>query len=175
MRSIFLGLATALMLAAATSASAQTPQEAYSGDAGITYHWVHTNAGPGECGCFGLNGAGITGSWNVHAGWSAVAEVSSEFRGSTSQRAIADGHIISRWRSLSSSATVDQRPASPAALRASSDRPGAQRRRRSRQRRSHLRIRRARRRRHRHPAEISLRSSRDPDRLVPHAIRQRQK
>jgi outer membrane immunogenic protein len=84
MRSIFLGLATALMLAAATAASAQTPQEAYSGDAGLTYHWVHTNAGPGECGCFGLNGAGITGSWNVHAGWSAVAEVSSGFRGSTS-------------------------------------------------------------------------------------------
>jgi len=32
------------------------------------------------------NGAGITGLWNVHAGWSVVAEFSSEFRPSSSSQ-----------------------------------------------------------------------------------------
>jgi outer membrane immunogenic protein len=87
MRTIWKGLLAVAMAAGATSAaqaqSAQTlpaPQEDYRGDAALTYHWVHTNAGPGECGCFGLNGAGISGSWNVRNGWSAVAEMSSELR-----------------------------------------------------------------------------------------------
>jgi outer membrane immunogenic protein len=82
MRSIL--LATALLFAGTTATVAQAQQEDYRGDAGITYQWVHTNAGPGECGCFGLNGVGITGSWNIQHGWSAVAEVSSEFRGPSS-------------------------------------------------------------------------------------------
>jgi outer membrane immunogenic protein len=83
MRSILLAvlLATALQFAGAMSAMAQ--DEGFHGDAAVTYHWVHTNAGPGECGCFGLSGAGLSGSWNLHAGWSAVVEFSSEFRPST--------------------------------------------------------------------------------------------
>jgi outer membrane immunogenic protein len=74
MRSIL--LATALLFVGASAAMAQ---ESYSGDAAVTYHWVRTNAGPGQCGCFSLNGAGISGSWNVHGPWSAVVDVSSEF------------------------------------------------------------------------------------------------
>jgi outer membrane immunogenic protein len=77
MRSIL--LVTSLLLAA----SAAVGQESsFSGDAAVTYHWVHTNAGPGHCGCFGLNGAGISGSWNVRGPWSLVTEFSSEYTSS---------------------------------------------------------------------------------------------
>jgi outer membrane immunogenic protein len=79
MRSIL--LAAVLLLGGASVAVAQ---ESYSGDAAATYHWVHTNAGPGQCGCFGLNGAGISGSWNVHGPWSLVVDASSEFTSSAS-------------------------------------------------------------------------------------------
>lgn len=77
MRSIL--LATVLLLGGATAAVAQ---ESYSGDAALTYHWVRTNAAPGDCGCFGLNGGGISGSWNVRGPWSLVTEFSAEYTGS---------------------------------------------------------------------------------------------
>ena len=77
MRSIL--LATILLLAGASAAVAQ---ESYSGDAAATYHWVRTNAGPGQCGCFGLNGGGVSGTWNFHGPWSLVTEISSEYTGS---------------------------------------------------------------------------------------------
>jgi outer membrane immunogenic protein len=54
-------------------------QEGISGDFAATYHWVHTNAGPGECGCFGLDGVGVSASWNFRGRLSAVAEVGAEF------------------------------------------------------------------------------------------------
>ncbi len=76
MRSI--ALATVLLLGVTTAATAQT---SYSGDAALTYHWVRTNAPAGECGCFGLNGGGVSGSWNVFHRLSAVAEISSEHAG----------------------------------------------------------------------------------------------
>jgi hypothetical protein len=79
MRSILLIIT--LLLAGASSAPAQA-QESYSGDAAATYHWVRANAGPGQCGCFGLNGAGISGSWNFLGSWSVVTEFSTEFTGS---------------------------------------------------------------------------------------------
>ena len=47
----------ALLLAGAAAAPAMA-QEGISGDAAVTYRWVHTNAAPGDCGCFGLNGGG---------------------------------------------------------------------------------------------------------------------
>jgi hypothetical protein len=53
-------------------------QEGISGDAAVTYQWVHTNAGPGECGCFGVNGGGVSASWNVRGPWSVVADFSSQ-------------------------------------------------------------------------------------------------
>src|SRR5271170_551133 len=74
MRSIL--LAAVLLLGGASVAQAQ---EAYSGDAAATYHWVRTNAGPGQCGCFGLNGGGISGSWNVLGPFSLVTEFSTEY------------------------------------------------------------------------------------------------
>jgi outer membrane immunogenic protein len=79
MRSIL--LAAALLFGGTSLAVAQ---ESYSGDAAATYHWVHTNAGPGQCGCFGLNGAGLSGSWNVDGPWSVVVDASSEFTNNAS-------------------------------------------------------------------------------------------
>src|SRR5271169_791962 len=74
-------LATIFLFAGSTVAVAQ---ESYKGDAAATYEWVRTNAGPGECGCFGMNGGGLSGSWNFHGPWSLVADISSEYAGSVS-------------------------------------------------------------------------------------------
>jgi outer membrane immunogenic protein len=74
MRSIL--IAAALSLAGACASSAYG-QEGISGDAAAMYQWVHTNAGPGQCGCFGLNGGGVSASWNVHGPWAVVADFSS--------------------------------------------------------------------------------------------------
>lgn len=47
----------------------------HTGDVALAYHWVHTNAPPGGgCGCFALNGVGISGSWNFNTRLAAVAE-----------------------------------------------------------------------------------------------------
>ena len=74
-------LATVLFLAGATGVLAQE-QEGSSGDAAASYHWVRANAGPGECGCFGLNGGGVSGSWNISGRWSAAVDISAEAAGS---------------------------------------------------------------------------------------------
>jgi peptidoglycan-associated lipoprotein len=76
MRSIF--LAAMLLLGGAAATFAQ--DEAYRGDAGATYQWVRTNAAPGDCGCFSLNGFGISGSWDVHGPWSLVTDFGADFR-----------------------------------------------------------------------------------------------
>jgi outer membrane immunogenic protein len=78
MRSI--ARAAALSLVAATAAMAQVKPAVpyYSGDVALTYHWVRTNTQPGECGCFDLNGGGVSGSWNLGSRWSAVAEIGAE-------------------------------------------------------------------------------------------------
>jgi hypothetical protein len=58
--------------------SAVRAQDSYSGDVAATYHWVRANAGPGACGCFGLNGGGLSGSWLFRGPWSVVADFSAE-------------------------------------------------------------------------------------------------
>src|SRR5579871_47083 len=74
-------LATVLFFAGAAVARAQD-QEGYRGDAAVSYHWVRANAGPGECGCFGLNGGGVSGSWDVRGPFSVVLDISAETAGS---------------------------------------------------------------------------------------------
>jgi outer membrane immunogenic protein len=76
----FILLAGLLSVVGASQCMAQ--QESYSGDAAAAYHWVRSNAGPGQCGCFGLNGGGVSGSWNVRGRWSAVVNFSAEYAGS---------------------------------------------------------------------------------------------
>jgi hypothetical protein len=82
MRSV--ALAVILFLGAAAAARAQMASPAASSrfhhaDAAVTYHWVHSNTQPADCGCFNLNGGGISAAWLLPARWSVVAEVSSEF------------------------------------------------------------------------------------------------
>src|ERR1700733_6058770 len=67
----------ALLLAGGCASSAYA-QEGLSGDAAATFQWVHTNAGPGQCGCFGVSGGGISASWEVHGPWAVVADFSSQ-------------------------------------------------------------------------------------------------
>jgi outer membrane immunogenic protein len=68
-------VAIIFLFAGSTAALAQ---ESYKGDAAATYQWVRANAGPGECGCFGTNGGGLSGSWNFHGRWSLVADISAQ-------------------------------------------------------------------------------------------------
>jgi outer membrane immunogenic protein len=81
MRSI--ALACALLFGMTTAAMAQaTSGASHSGDVALAYHWVHTNAPPGGgCGCFDLNGGGISGSWNFGPQLAVVAEVSVDHTG----------------------------------------------------------------------------------------------
>jgi outer membrane immunogenic protein len=81
MRSIV--LAGILLIAAATAAMGQSmPNTTFvSGDAGVTYHWVRTNTQPAACGCFNLNGGGVSGSWNIWPRLAAVAEIGVEHTG----------------------------------------------------------------------------------------------
>ena len=76
---LLLGLATAAM---AQAAPAMAPVSS-SGDVAFTYHWLRTNAPDGQCGCFDLNGGGVSGSWNLRSRWALVAEVSAEHAGNT--------------------------------------------------------------------------------------------
>jgi outer membrane immunogenic protein len=75
---LILGLAALLFVVVPASKA----QEGHSGDAAATYDWVRSNAAPGQCGCFGLNGGGLSGSWNVHGPWSVVADFSSVYTNS---------------------------------------------------------------------------------------------
>ena len=79
MRSI--GLATILLLGAGGSAFGQALANSGSGlsggDAALTYHWVRTNT-LGSCGCFSLNGGGVSASWRFMPLLAAVGEASVE-------------------------------------------------------------------------------------------------
>jgi outer membrane immunogenic protein len=90
MRSI--ALACILLFGGATTVLAQAPPAAsYRGDAALTYHWIRTNGPPdGGCGCFDLNGGGLSGSWMLLPRLSLVGEVSVEHA----------GNVLSTGRSL---------------------------------------------------------------------------
>jgi outer membrane immunogenic protein len=78
MRSI--ALLTGLLLGAATTAAMgqAVTSPTTGGDVALTYHWVRTNTQPADCGCFDLNGGGVSASWRFSEKWAAVAEVSGE-------------------------------------------------------------------------------------------------
>jgi outer membrane immunogenic protein len=81
MRSIARVMMLFVGVAATAVAQAVPSVPASSGDVALTYHWVRSNTQPGDCGCFDLNGGGLSGSWNLPHGWAAVAEVSGEYAG----------------------------------------------------------------------------------------------
>jgi hypothetical protein len=76
---LFAGTATA---AVAQQTSTQAFPDSYRGDIALTYHWLRTNTQPADCGCFDLNGGGISGSVKFRPRWSAVGEISTEYTGS---------------------------------------------------------------------------------------------
>jgi outer membrane immunogenic protein len=74
-----IALATILFLGAAQAAIGQaTPSASFGGgDVAVTYHWVRTNT-LGSCGCFDLNGGGVSASWSFLPPLALVAEASVE-------------------------------------------------------------------------------------------------
>jgi outer membrane immunogenic protein len=60
---IFLMLAVAVSAAGAQSASEMTVTT--RPELAVTYTWAHTNAPPGQCGCFDINGASGSFAWPV--------------------------------------------------------------------------------------------------------------
>lgn len=77
MRSI--ALAISFLIAGAAGASAQpapapTVEPGIRGDVAVMYQFMHSNTQPGDCGCFNLNGAGISASWIFRPRLSAVVE-----------------------------------------------------------------------------------------------------
>jgi outer membrane immunogenic protein len=80
-------LAVFVLLGTATASMAQ---DSRGGDAALTYHWVRTNTSAGECGCFALNGAGVSGSWEFRPHIAVVAEISGE----NATRVLADGKSL---------------------------------------------------------------------------------
>ena len=170
MRSLL--LLAALVLGGATLTMAQ--DEAYRGDAAVTYHWMRTNAAPGECGCFSLNGFGVSGSWNIHSTWSIVTEFGSEFRASTSTQdslTVTSFLAGARYRIPQPWLKGAHRPQPFAQFligpaHAGGGEAGVA---------DDLRVRLSSRRRHRCPPQVPLRSTRLSSRVVPHAICQHQK
>jgi peptidoglycan-associated lipoprotein len=73
-----IGLAVGLAALAPVCAAAQnkTPFEA-----GVNYTYVRSNASPGQCGCFSLNGGAGWVAFNFTHSFSAVAEVSGQHVG----------------------------------------------------------------------------------------------
>jgi outer membrane immunogenic protein len=81
MRSIALAIIVLLGAATGAACQAQSSASVVSGDAALTYHWERSNTQPGDCGCFYLNGGGLSGSLNVRPRLAVVAEVAAEYNG----------------------------------------------------------------------------------------------
>ena len=82
MRTRSIALAGVLLLGAAIGALGQAAPGFGSGDVALTYHWVRSNTQPGDCGCFDLNGGGISVAWYFRPRWAGVVEVGGEYAGS---------------------------------------------------------------------------------------------
>lgn len=75
-------LAVGLLFGSSFALQAQATasgSETGGGDAALTYHYVHSNTQPGGCGCFGLTGAGLSGTYRVGSNYAAVVQGSGEF------------------------------------------------------------------------------------------------
>src|SRR5262249_17873961 len=60
------------------------------GELALTYHWVRANATPGECGCFSMNGGGVSGSINIRSNFAGVVEISAE----TADNVFSEGRTL---------------------------------------------------------------------------------
>ena len=73
MRTIF--VVAALLLGVPLSAAGQTIRP----DVAVTYQFMRSNTQPGQCGCFNLNGAGLSASWPIRPNLAAVVEGDGDF------------------------------------------------------------------------------------------------
>ncbi len=48
-------------------------------DLALSYQYLRSNTQPSDCGCFGLNGTGLSASWGIRHGVSAVVEGDADF------------------------------------------------------------------------------------------------
>jgi outer membrane immunogenic protein len=69
---------TLLVLMLGFSTLTAPPANAQSIDTGVNYNYVHTNAPPGRCGCFSLNGGSAWLGLNLPHSFSLVGEVASQ-------------------------------------------------------------------------------------------------
>jgi outer membrane immunogenic protein len=44
-------------------------------EVGMNYNYIHANAPPGKCGCFGLNGGSAVATLNITPVWSGIADI----------------------------------------------------------------------------------------------------
>lgn len=99
----FISLVLAVSLGITVSATAQTykPLQA-SGDVALTYHLLRTNSQPGNCGCFYMNGGGLSASLDLKPRWSVVIEGSAETISNASNSndslTLASAYIGPRYR-----------------------------------------------------------------------------
>jgi peptidoglycan-associated lipoprotein len=79
----FIGLTFGVAGALSASASATAPaaQDKPVFDLGVDYNYVRSNAAPGECGCFSLNGGDGWVGYNLTKSLGAVAEISGQHAG----------------------------------------------------------------------------------------------
>jgi len=68
-------LALALTLSPMRSAAAQ---DLPLGEVGVDYNYVHTNAPPGGCGCFSMNGGDAWIAYNLPRSFAVIAQVASQ-------------------------------------------------------------------------------------------------
>lgn len=76
-----------LLLGIPLSAAGQSVLVAHTGafiegklpDVAVTYQFMRSNTQPGQCGCFNLNGAGLSASWEFRPDLAAVVEGDTDF------------------------------------------------------------------------------------------------
>lgn len=82
-----IAMLSVLLLGIPLSAAGQSVFMAHTGafiegkvpDIALTYQFMRSNTQPGQCGCFNLNGAGVSASWAIRPGLAAVVEGDADF------------------------------------------------------------------------------------------------
>jgi outer membrane immunogenic protein len=82
MRSISALAVILLGITLSAAGQANSALAGYRGDVALTYQYTHSNTQPGDCGCFNLNGGGLSVSWQFRPHLSAVVEGDGGFAGS---------------------------------------------------------------------------------------------
>ncbi len=71
---LLFGIPVSVAAQSSFAAQARTFFATNKPDLALTYQYMRSNTQPGECGCFSLNGSGLSASWGVRPGLAAVVE-----------------------------------------------------------------------------------------------------